>query len=58
MVSLSSFLGIMANVFALVITLVNGWSVSNAPGSLWEAAPTWLYPESASLVFQNFGLLG
>ncbi|KAH7345347.1 transmembrane amino acid transporter protein-domain-containing protein [Rhizoctonia solani] len=49
LLSFASLLGILATVFIIIVIFVDGFSKAQAPGSLWEAAPTDLAPNWASL---------
>ncbi|CAE6473471.1 unnamed protein product [Rhizoctonia solani] len=49
LLSFASLLGILATVFIIVVIFIDGFSKTQAPGSLWEAAPTDLAPNWASL---------
>lgn len=55
LLSFASLLGILATVFIIVVIFVDGFSKTQAPGSLWEAAPTDLAPNWAALPV-SFGL--
>ncbi|CAE6428329.1 unnamed protein product [Rhizoctonia solani] len=55
LLSFASLLGILATVFIIVVIFVDGFSKTQAPGSLWEAAQTDLAPNWAALPV-SFGL--
>ncbi|KAJ1311803.1 hypothetical protein OPQ81_010268 [Rhizoctonia solani] len=55
LLSFASLLGILATIFIIVVIFVDGFSKTQAPGSLWEAAPTDLAPNWAALPV-SFGL--
>ncbi|KAL5641605.1 hypothetical protein ACGC1H_001921 [Rhizoctonia solani] len=55
LLSFASLLGILATVFIIVVIFIDGFSKPQAPGSLWEAAPTDLAPNWAALPV-SFGL--
>ncbi|CEL57373.1 Vacuolar amino acid transporter 1 OS=Saccharomyces cerevisiae (strain ATCC 204508 / S288c) GN=AVT1 PE=1 SV=1 [Rhizoctonia solani AG-1 IB] len=55
LLSFASLLGILATVFIIVVIFVDGFSKTQAPGSLWESAPTDLAPNWAALPV-SFGL--
>ncbi|CAE6469193.1 unnamed protein product [Rhizoctonia solani] len=55
LLSFASLLGILATVFIIAVIFIDGFSKAQAPGSLWEAAPTDLAPNWAALPV-SFGL--
>ncbi|CUS11962.1 unnamed protein product [Tuber aestivum] len=55
--SFSSILGILSTFSIVTIIFVDGWLKPNAPGSLREPMPTYLFPPSWSTIPLSFGLL-
>lgn len=54
---LSSVSGILASILLLLITIYDGFSTPNAPGSVWDPADTRLFPINWSDTLINLGLV-
>ncbi|KAI9305504.1 transmembrane amino acid transporter protein-domain-containing protein [Cunninghamella echinulata] len=55
--SYASFIGILSCIFLLFIVLYDGISKPNYPGSLWEMAPTEVFPSNLYSLPISFGLI-
>ncbi|KAI8065213.1 transmembrane amino acid transporter protein-domain-containing protein [Gongronella butleri] len=53
----TSLIGILSAVCVLVVLLIDGFSKRDAPGSLWQAADTEIWPSDPWLIAKSFGLV-
>jgi len=56
LLSVSSVLGILSSVALIAVVLIDGFHKKEAPGSLWEPAPTSFGVESVTKLGVSFGL--